>query len=85
MVQYLVRLITDFKKDNIGAVSTEYVVLLAATSLIAVGVGLNLQGKAQTAIDNIDIIASNDSGAGDKAGKGGKGGKAGKGGKGGKK
>jgi len=57
MVQYLVRFITDFKKDNIGAVSTEYVVLLAAVSLIAAGAVLNFQEKTQTATDNIVFTA----------------------------
>ncbi len=64
MVQYLVKLITDFKKDNTGAVTTEYVVLLAATSLIAAGAALNFQEKTQTVTDNIDITASNSGGSG---------------------
>jgi hypothetical protein len=71
-------------KDKIGAVTTEYVILLASASLIATGVGIKYQDIVQSGLGKIEISASN-AGAGAGAGAGGKGGKGGKGGgKGGK-
>ena len=66
--------------DKAGAVATEYVILLAATSMIATGVGAKIQQKAGVSIENIEFASAGSAGGdegsdGEATGSGGKGGK----------